>query len=133
MDSVATTASRADDLKRFFLFRGRATRTEWWLVHLAEMVAVMLLVWLCKINLLVTPGNSALLINAAFLGLLWVKLAVDVRRLHDMDRSGWWVALALILNGLGQLAAIVWLGFFNGTPGENRFGPNPRGMQAVMP
>lgn len=50
--------------------------------------------------------------------------AVQFRRLHDTDRSAWWVLLFLI-PVIGWLIIIV----FNcqaGTPGENRFGPDPK-------
>ncbi len=50
--------------------------------------------------------------------------AVQFRRLHDTDRSAWW-ALLFLIPFIGWLIIIV----FNcqaGTPGENRFGPDPR-------
>jgi uncharacterized membrane protein YhaH (DUF805 family) len=50
-------------------------------------------------------------------------LAVSVRRLHDIDRSGWWILLGLIPL-IGTIVLIVWW-VQRGTPGPNRFGPNP--------
>nr|EKV7151421.1 DUF805 domain-containing protein [Escherichia coli] len=50
--------------------------------------------------------------------------AVQFRRLHDTDRSAWW-ALLFLIPFIGWLIIIV----FNcqaGTPGENRFGPDPK-------
>ena len=58
------------------------------------------------------------------LGTIVPGIAVGIRRLHDTDRSGWWVLIALV----PVLGAIVLLVFFvsNGTPGENQFGPDPK-------
>ncbi|MDG4768408.1 DUF805 domain-containing protein [Solwaraspora sp. WMMD406] len=58
------------------------------------------------------------------LALLLPSLAVGVRRLHDTDRSGWWLLIALI----PIVGAIVLLVFFvlDGTHGPNRFGPDPK-------
>jgi uncharacterized membrane protein YhaH (DUF805 family) len=56
------------------------------------------------------------------------SLAVTVRRLHDIDRSGWWIFINLI----PLIGAIVLLVFAvsEGTPGNNRYGPNPKGVTA---
>ena len=59
-------------------------------------------------------------------GLAWVVLllpsvSVQVRRLHDIDRTGWWWWLWLIPE-IGTIVLLVWA-CMPGTPGENRFGP----------
>ena len=60
----------------------------------------------------------------ANLALLLPSLAVTARRLHDTDRSAWWILIALI----PLIGAIVLLVFLvqDGTPGPNRFGPSPK-------
>jgi len=53
------------------------------------------------------------------------NLAVAVRRLHDSDRSGWWILIAFV-----PLIGAIWLlvlDLIDGTPGPNRFGPDPKG------
>lgn len=49
--------------------------------------------------------------------------AVSVRRLHDTDRSGWWFLIAFSLV-IGPIILLVFMAL-DGTPGDNRFGPNP--------
>ena len=49
--------------------------------------------------------------------------AVDVRRLHDTDRSGWWLLIVLIPL-VGGIVLLVWF-CQAGTGGPNRFGPDP--------
>lgn len=55
-------------------------------------------------------------------------IAVSVRRLHDLDRSGWWLLIALV----PLIGAIVLLAWFcsRGIGGANRFGPDPLGSTA---
>lgn len=54
------------------------------------------------------------------------NIAVGVRRLHDTNLSGWWLLLALI-PGIGSIAVLILL-VRDSTPGENRFGANPKGI-----
>ena len=56
-------------------------------------------------------------------------LALSVRRLHDIDRSGWWV-LTYLLPLIGPLVLLVFA-VLDGTPGSNRFGPNPKASGRV--
>ncbi len=58
------------------------------------------------------------------LAILVPSIAVSVRRLHDIDRTGWWVLLSFV----PLIGAIVLLVFAvqEGTPGDNRYGPNPK-------
>jgi uncharacterized membrane protein YhaH (DUF805 family) len=55
--------------------------------------------------------------------LLWPSLAIQIKRFHDRDKSGWWVLLNLIPI-IGPIWLFIELGFLPGTPGPNRFG-NP--------
>ena len=57
------------------------------------------------------------------LGLLLPSISVLVRRLHDADKSGWWVLLGFV--PLGGLILLVFC-CMDGTKGENRFGPDPK-------
>jgi uncharacterized membrane protein YhaH (DUF805 family) len=50
------------------------------------------------------------------------SLALASRRLHDIDRTAWWLLIAL--TGIGAVVLVVWF-CFKGTPGANRFGPDP--------
>lgn len=72
-------------------------------------------------------GGWALLALAVLWGLFVFipNLAVTIRRLHDTDKSGWFVLIGFI----PLIGAIVLLIFYliEGTPGPNRFGPNPKG------
>jgi uncharacterized membrane protein YhaH (DUF805 family) len=58
----------------------------------------------------------------------WLLLAASIRRLHDLNRNGWYVLIGLIPY-LGAVILLVWLGLFREVPkaGEhNRFGDSPK-------
>lgn len=98
-------------------FDGRASRPAfWWWVLFVVLVSVGANI----IDLVIgAPVFSAIL----GLGLLLPNLSVSIRRLHDTDRTGWWVLIWLI----PLVGWIVLLVFYlqQGDAGENRFGPPP--------
>jgi len=51
------------------------------------------------------------------------SIALGARRLHDINRSGWWQLLWL--TGIGGILLMVWA-IFRGDEGDNQYGPNPR-------
>ena len=57
---------------------------------------------------------------------LWSGLCIAIKRYHDRDKSGLWVLIQLVPI-VGPLWYFVETGFLAGTPGPNRFGPDPRG------
>ena len=84
---------------KLFAFEGRLRRRDWWLGHLAILV-VSYLVWLAAARLndtttaeLVTEHRASLFGIGLYLAFLWPQLALDVKRLHDRDRTGWWLVL----------------------------------------
>ncbi len=97
-------------------FSGRALRSEYWFWTLfCSIVGVA-----TAILDLVTGFQIT---NPVFsLATLLPSLAVAARRLHDTDRTAWWLLLAL--TGIGIFVLLVWF-CFKGTPGPNRFGPDP--------
>ena len=67
------------------------------------------------------PGLVAL---ANFAIVLWVGLAVQIKRWHDRDKSGWW-ALLNVIPVIGQIWILIECGLLPGTVGDNRFGGEP--------
>ncbi len=103
-----------------FSFQGRIPRSKFWLFVLwygLGLVGAVVLDVLAN-----AEGVVALLVALAA---LWPSLAVQVKRLHDFDYSGWWLLASVIpLVGLGIFLAC---GIHKGTAGDNRFGPDPLG------
>ena len=110
-------------LTQYAVFSGRSRRSEYWYYALAYMIAYVVLM---LIDNVLGTGFLALLLSLA---LLVPTLAVAIRRLHDTNRSGWWVLISLI--PLVGLILIVFLAT-DGTPGPNTYGPDPKGRQAAV-
>ncbi|MFN4096003.1 MAG: DUF805 domain-containing protein [Sphingomonas sp.] len=107
--------------KRFFDFRGRSRRKEFWMYTLFVVIVSIVLSILDSMLGLggdmsgssdVTDGSAAvggalsggLLANLFSLITIIPSLAVSVRRLHDVDRTGWWVLLPLLPVFVGAVA-----------------------------
>jgi uncharacterized membrane protein YhaH (DUF805 family) len=106
-------------LKKYAVFAGRARRTEYWMFTLFSFIIVIALSAIE--GMLGSPGIVSGLYSLA---VLIPCLAVTVRRLHDTNRSGWWIFISLI----PLVGAIVLLVFLvsDSTPGDNTYGPNPK-------
>ena len=123
-------------LRRYADFSGRASRREYWLyilllvllafgVILAGMLIAIPFDSAWKAGHHIGPGGVVIFTIAAvlILALIVPTIAVQVRRLHDQDLSGWW-ALLNVIPYIGRLILLV-LMLRSGTDGENRFGPDP--------
>ena len=166
-------------LRRYAEFSGRSRRMEFWMWQLAKFL-VSLGIWILFFAVaggaMMTAGNDperlvaaggavlvlALVCMILGLGIIIPDIAVTVRRLHDTNRSGWWILAPLvpylvfwvtfgtavssgarpeelITGALGIVGLICLLAasvlalvllvfyFLDGTPGPNRFGPDPKG------
>jgi len=115
------TQAITSGFQNYVNFRGRAARSEFWYWTLFSVIASI--VGALIDSVLGTLGLS-LVQNLVGLALFLPGLAVSVRRLHDLDRTGWWMLIALTV--IGIILLIVW-DCMRGTPGPNRFGPDPLG------
>jgi uncharacterized membrane protein YhaH (DUF805 family) len=77
-------------------------------------------------------GIGLILLGIFALAILIPSLAVQVRRLHDTDRSGWWILLGVvpIINYIGAIVLLVFY-CLEGTRGPNRFGEDPKTHQNI--
>jgi uncharacterized membrane protein YhaH (DUF805 family) len=115
-------------LKRYAEFNGRSRRKEYWLFTLYNIVIFMVL-YLAGLVLLLRSSIYVVFFGLAFLYWLAVLvpgLAVCVRRLHDIDKSGWFILISLI-PAVGGIILIVLL-CLDGTPGGNTYGPSPKAI-----
>ncbi len=114
-------------LRNYATFSGRADRPEfwWWVlaIILIQIVTAMIDGGLIAPMLgaeSFSPEAGQPLSTIVALALLIPCIAVSVRRLHDLDKSGWWYLLGLIPI-VGPLVLLFWY-VQPGTPGDNRFG-----------
>ena len=104
-------------LSKYFTIEGRAARSEYWWFGLFAVIVYIITATLD----VVTQVPIFYMISA--LALLAPSICVAIRRLHDKDKSGWWLLIALI-PVVGSLY-ILYLFVTRGTEGENGFGPDP--------
>ena len=103
-----------------FSFEGRTNRQPFWMVWIAIIVVNIILTVLMGIL-----GQVGLILMIVFaIAAIWIGLAVQVKRWHDRDKSGWWVLINLV-PVIGAIWVIVECGCLRGTAGQNRFGPDP--------
>jgi len=108
-----------DVLKKYAVFSGRARRKEFWMFLLFNIIIAIVLGIIEGI--IGSPGIIGMLYSLA---VLIPSIAVSVRRLHDTDRTGWWVLIGLV-PFIGFIVLLIFM-VFDGTPGENQYGPSPK-------
>ena len=112
-------------LKQYAVFSGRARRKEYWMFALFNFifaVVAMLLDNLTGLTIGELPYGVLYFLYA--IAVLIPALAVSVRRLHDVGKSGW-----MILIGLIPVIGAIWLlvlMVLDSNPGENKYGQNPK-------
>lgn len=106
-------------LGKYADFSGRAQRSEYWFWYLAVLIAYVVAVIVDQII-----GAPILTIIVA-LGVIVPTLAAGVRRLHDTDKSGWFILIGLIPL-VGPIVLIVFFATDSGP--DNQYGPNPKGV-----
>lgn len=104
-----------DGLSEFANFKSRARRKDFWMFHLwCVIVGVFVGV---TAGLTMGPKNAAFIANVYNVGLILPSLAITVRRLHDVNKSGWFMFVPFY--GF-------YLMFVEGDKGDNRFGTDPK-------
>ncbi|HTR87608.1 MAG TPA: DUF805 domain-containing protein [Reyranella sp.] len=116
-----------------FSFQGRVNRAKFWLVAIVATVVVSIVIGIVFGGMAAGSNSSnalgamgvvgGIIVAVVYILLLWINLAVAVKRCHDRNRSGWFVLLSLVpfLN----IWYIVEVGFLKGTTGPNTYGPDP--------
>jgi len=112
-------------LKQYADFSGRARRKEYWMFVLFNMIFAIVAMILDNVLGIAMEGiGYGPLYGLYALAMLIPGLAVAVRRLHDVGKSGWMILIALI-----PLIGTIWLLVLmvtDSNPGENQYGQNPK-------
>ena len=104
-----------------FSFDGRISRSSFWIFAIVSAI-----VFFVPTKLLggFTSSAGDLYASVVVIAFVWPGLAIQAKRWHDRDKSGWWILINLI-PFVGAIWAFVENGFLRGTAGVNRFGPDP--------
>jgi uncharacterized membrane protein YhaH (DUF805 family) len=143
-----TCMGNIDLIDLLFSFRGRINRGKYWLAFLIYVIFWIVVGIVGWGLLFVAYTLGAIVFTLAFLVSLYSGIAVGIKRLHDRDKTGWYLLLfylvPALLDGIGNsvggigfifslagLAISIWafieLGCLRGTIGPNQYGPDPLG------
>ena len=111
-------------LKQYADFNGRARRTEYWMFTLFNVLAMMALVFVLGFLFDLDNPISLILIIFYYLVIIIPALAVTVRRLHDVGKSGWNILFGMIPL-VGPILLFVWYCTDSET-GKNKWGNNTK-------
>lgn len=104
-------------LKNYAQFSGRARRKEYWMFVLFNAIASV-------VAFAIDGALGIQIVSLVYmLATIIPSIAVSIRRLHDTNRSGWWLLLSLV--PLANIVVFVFM-CFDSTPGSNQYGANPK-------
>lgn len=108
-------------LKNYAVFEGRASRQEYWMFTLFNIIISIAIGFLSGILSSITKTDQSVLGVIYSLAVLIPSIAVAIRRMHDTDRNGWWSIVPIV----GLIFAIE-----AGNQGQNKYGPDPKGQRS---
>jgi len=136
-----------DVVKKYAVFNGRTSRKKYWMFILYNAIFAVVAAILDTIFHTPTIGEDSGTINSLYtFAVITPSIAVGVRRLHDINKSGWWMLLPLVglpffllmfvhivlgsfLGTLGVFGGMITVIIFymkKGMPTENKYGPSPK-------
>ena len=121
MDSTLVPQSFAWKL---LSFQGRISRrTYWGFSLLSAVIYYAIMIGLAVVFEDESPYilTGLLILNVS---LIWISLALQIKRWHDLDKSGWWVLVGMIPL-IGLIIVLIQAGCFRGTDGPNQYGADP--------
>jgi len=114
--------------KKYADFTGRARRKEYWMFYLFYVLAIIALAIIDGIIGSLSPEMGLGILSGLFiLGSIVPFIALAARRLHDINKSGWWQLISFIPL-VGPIVMLVFT-VIKGNEGENRFGEDPLGSE----
>lgn len=117
---MSFTEAIASVFRNYATFSGRAPRSEYWYFWLFSILLQIATTILDRV--LFATSDLSPLTSLVGLALFLPSIAVGARRLHDIDRTGWWLLISFTVIGIFVL--LYWF-CVRGTRGPNRFGADP--------
>ena len=138
-------------MQLLFSFRGRLNRKRYWMTVIVTMAVIILLLLLALVMIreqrFEFAALTVVILFILYIPLIWIGLAIGAKRLHDRNKSAWWLLVFYALPGILSTAgnqmddpgflilhvvsfaislwAFVELGCLRGTSGPNQYGPDP--------
>jgi uncharacterized membrane protein YhaH (DUF805 family) len=122
-------------IKKYAVFSGRSRRKEFWMFFLFYLIVLLTALILdnilgTTIDIMETNTDFGLIYLISFISLLIPLVSVSVRRLHDINKSGWFFLVIFI-----PLIGLIWfiiMAITEGDKGENQYGPDPKANENVF-
>ena len=112
---------------RYIKFSGRSTRAEyWWWVLFLVLADLLLSIVDIMMGTYDASSNNGLISGLFSLVTLIPSLSLGVRRLHDINRTGWWQLMWVGIIFLIPLLVLLWWAIKPSNDGTNKYGPDPR-------
>ncbi len=115
---MSFTEAISSGFRKYVVFNGRSSRSEYWWWILFIIIATVVVAVVDGII-----GTFPILLFLWLLATFLPGLAVEIRRLHDLDKSGWWILIGLIPL-IGSIIMLIWF-VSRGTEGSNLHGEDP--------
>jgi len=125
-DTTVQKNNRMSAVWFLFSYKGRISRKQYWFFYLVVFLGAFILSAFTGISSDIYEISTPQLMF--MLWILWPSLAVQAKRWHDQDKSALWLLINLIPIA-GPIWSLIQNGFIPGTPGPNRFGPDPLEIQ----
>lgn len=114
---------------KYAQFEGRATRREFWSFVLVNAIVGIII---SIVDSIIGLHDNSFNLNSLYsLAVFIPSLALAVRRLHDIGKSGWWELLVLIPI-IGWIVLLIFA-IMESQPGANQYGPNVTNIPPVPP
>ncbi len=108
-------------LKKYAVSNGRARRAEYWYFFLFNMIIAFALGFIEGVSGIATETDNSILVGIYQLAILTPSIAVGIRRMHDVNKSGWFLLIP-IYNFI--------LAVTDGTKGDNKYGSDPKAVES---
>ena len=105
-----------------FSFNGRISRQPFWICTILIVLIILLPALFLFEDFSSEEANN--FVSIMSLVVLWPSLAVQIKRWHDRNKSGWWVLMNFVPI-IGPIWVLIDTGLLPGTEGKNRFGEDP--------
>jgi len=118
-------------MQKIFGFEGRLRRRDYWLINIGVslvFVVILLVSFAIFDDAEQAFGPTTILQYLLYIPQIWIGIAVALKRCHDRNKGGGWVAFFWLFPIVGWIWSIVELGFLDGTQGPNRYGKSPKGI-----
>jgi len=119
--------------QKIFGFEGRLRRRDYWLIGIVSNLVIMLVSLIGWAIFGQESTASTVIQYMLYVPSFWIGIATALKRCHDRDKGGGWVAFFWLVPIVGWIWGAVELGFLDGTQGRNSYGKSPKGIGSEDP